>query len=252
MSRKEIIHDGVSIKIYGCSDPDKVVVYFTDDITAFYKIKKAVIKDKGIYCNGISCMISEHLLQAGIPTHFIGRLSAREQLCRKVEVIPMEVIVRNVIAGSLAQRLGLQEGIVPAEPIYDLCYKSEPLCDPIINDFHAIALGLATREELDVIYALTRRINGVLFPLMQGIGITLVDFKIEFGRLPDGSLVLSDDITPDSARLWDIETGMRLDKDRFRHDNGKVGEAYRTVYERLRAVTVEAHDLSGTLTEKEA
>ncbi|MBO7622683.1 MAG: phosphoribosylaminoimidazolesuccinocarboxamide synthase, partial [Bacteroidales bacterium] len=151
-------------------------------------------------------------------------------------VIPMEVIVRNVIAGSMAQRLGLQEGTVPESTIFDLCYKSEPLCDPIINDYHAIALGLVTREELDTIYELTRKVNDILRPLFAGIGITLVDFKIEFGRLADGRLVVADEITPDNARFWDMETGMRLDKDRFRHDNGQVGAAYRTVYERLKTV----------------
>ena len=237
MNRTNIIHDGVSIKIYETDEPDKVIISFTDDITAYYKIKKAVIKDKGLYCNSISCMIFRHLINGGIPVHFIRQISDREQLCRKVEVIPMEVIVRNVIAGSMAQRLGIEEGMVPNETIFDICYKSDELGDPIINDYHAIALGLATRAELDEIYSITKRVNDILYPLFKGIGITLVDFKIEFGRLPDGSLVLADDITPDSARFWDIETGMKLDKDRFRHDAGKVGLAYKTVYERLASVT---------------
>ena len=237
MNRTDIIHDGVSIKIYGTDEPDKVIISFTDDITAYYKIKKAVIKDKGLYCNSISCMIFRHLINGGIPVHFIRQISDREQLCRKVEVIPMEVIVRNVIAGSMAQRLGIEEGMVPNETIFDICYKSDELGDPIINDYHAIALGLATRAELDEIYAVTKKVNDILKPLFESIGITLVDFKIEFGRLPDGSLVVADDITPDSARFWDIETGMKLDKDRFRHDAGKVGQAYRTVYERLASVT---------------
>ncbi|MCR5244556.1 MAG: phosphoribosylaminoimidazolesuccinocarboxamide synthase [Bacteroidales bacterium] len=236
MSRDEIIHDGVSIKIYGTDEEDKVIVRFTDDITAYYKIKKAVIKDKGLYCNCISSMICRALEKGGVPTYFIRQLSDTEQLCYRADVIPMEVIVRNVIAGSLAQRLGLQEGTVPESPIYDLCYKSEPLCDPIINDYHAIALGLVTREELDVIYELTHKVNDILRPLFAGIGITLVDFKIEFGRLADGRLVVADEITPDNARFWDMETGMRLDKDRFRHDNGQVGPAYKTVYERLKTV----------------
>jgi len=237
MTKASILHVGVSIKIYQTDEPDKVIVHFTDDITAFYKIKKAVIKDKGLYCNGISCMIFTHLQKAGIPVHFIGKISGNEQVCRLVSVIPIEVIVRNVVAGSMAQRLGLLEGMVPSEPIYDLCYKSEPLGDPLINDSHAVVLGLVTRDELAEIYSITKRINEVLVPLFKSAGITLVDFKIEFGRLPDGSLVMSDDITPDSARFWDIETGMRLDKDRFRHDNGMVGDAYRTVYERLKSVT---------------
>lgn len=237
MKKTNILYNGVSIKIYLTDEPDKVIVHFTDEITAYSKIKKAVIKDKGMYCNNISCMIFKHLKAAGIPVHFIEQISDDEQLCRRVEIIPMEVIVRNVIAGSMAHRLGLQEGLVPDGPVYDLCYKSEELGDPIINDYHAIALKLATRRELDEIYAITAHINEVLYPLFQSIGITLVDFKIEFGKLPDGSIVLSDDITPDSARFWDIETGMSLDKDRFRHDSGKVGIAYKTVFDRLKSVT---------------
>lgn len=237
MEKKDIIHDGVSIKIFATDEQDKVIIDFTDEITAYYKIKKAVIADKGLYCNNISCMVFRHLIRGGVPVHFIQQLSEREQLCRKVDVIPMEVIVRNVIAGSMAKRLGLEEGLVPGETIFDLCYKSEELGDPIINDYHAIALGIATREELDEIYAVTKKVNDILVPVFKEAGITLVDFKIEFGRMPDGSLVVADDITPDSARFWDIETGMRLDKDRFRHDNGMVGQAYKTVYERLKTVT---------------
>lgn len=233
MEKKGIIHDGVSIKIHETEDPQKVIVRFTDDITAYNKIKKAIIKDKGIYCNGISCEISRLLQEGGVPTHFIEKLSDTEQLCWKVNVIPLEVIVRNVVAGSMAQRLGLEEGLVPKEPIFDLCYKSDALCDPVINDYHAMTLGLVTREELEQIYSLTRKVNDILVPVFKAVGITLVDFKIEFGHLRDGKLVMSDDITPDSARFWDTATGDRLDKDRFRRDAGHVGDAYRTVYERL-------------------
>ena len=234
MKKIEIIHDGVSKKVYATDDPDKVIIQYTDAITAYYKIKRALIKDKGLYCNAVSSMVFTVLKNAGVPMHFIERLSDTEQLCRRVDSIPMEVIVRNVVAGSMAKRLGMDEGIVLKEPIFDLCYKTEDLGDPLINDYHAIALGLVTKEELAVIYSLAEKVNAVLTPLFRGIGITLVDFKIEFGRLPDGQIILSDDITPDSARFWDIETGMKLDKDRFRHDNGKVGQAYRTVYERLK------------------
>ena len=234
MKKIEIIHDGVSKKVYATDEPDKVIIQYTDAITAYYKIKRALIKDKGLYCNAVSSMVFTVLKNAGIPMHFIERLSDTEQLCRRVDSIPMEVIVRNVVAGSMAKRLGMDEGIVLKEPIVDLCYKTEDLGDPLINDYHAIALGLVTKEELAVIYSLAEKVNAVLTPLFRGIGITLVDFKIEFGRLPDGQIILSDDITPDSARFWDIETGMKLDKDRFRHDNGKVGQAYRTVYERLK------------------
>ena len=234
MKKIEIIHDGVSKKVYATDEPDKVIIQYTDAITAYYKIKRALIKDKGLYCNAVSSMVFTVLKNAGVPMHFIERLSDTEQLCRRVDSIQMEVIVRNVVAGSMAKRLGMDEGIVLKEPIVDLCYKTEDLGDPLINDYHAIALGLVTKEELAVIYSLAEKVNAVLTPLFRGIGITLVDFKIEFGRLPDGQIILSDDITPDSARFWDIETGMKLDKDRFRHDNGKVGQAYRTVDERLK------------------
>lgn len=232
----EIIHDGASIKIFSASEPDKVIVRFTDDITAYYKIKKAVIKDKGIYCCGISSMLLKYLSDNGIPTHFERMTSEREQLCRRIGIIPLEMIVRNVIAGSLAQRLGLQEGTVPPEVIYDLCYKSAPLYNPLINDYHALALGLATREELSEIYSLTERINGLLVPLFDSVGITLVDYKIEFGKTASGHILLADDITPDTARMWDKATGERLDKDRFRRDGGNVGLAYKTVYDKLRKV----------------
>jgi len=237
MAKQSFIHNGVSIKVYGTEEPDKAIVSFTDDITAYYKIKKAVIKDKGVYCCGISAMVSRLIQGGGVPTYFIRQLSDREQLCRRVDLIPLEVIVRNVVAGSLAQRLGMEEGLVPPETIYDLCYKSEELGDPLINDCHAIALGLVTREELGQIYAMTRKINDILVPVFRKAGITLVDYKIEFGKTADGEIIMSDDVTPDNARFWDIETGMRLDKDRFRRDQSRVGEAYRTVYERLKHVT---------------
>ncbi len=233
MEKRNILHDGVSIKIFETDDSEKVIIHFTDDITAFNKIKKAVIKGKGIYCNGISCEISRLLQEGGVPTSFIKKISDTEQLCWKTKVIPMEVIVRNVIAGSMAQRLGLQEGLVPEIPVYDLCYKSDILCDPIINDYHAMALGLVSKDELERIYSMTRKVNEILKPVFEKVGITLVDFKIEFGYTADGRLVMSDEITPDSARFWDIATGERLDKDRFRRDNGRIGDAYRTVYERL-------------------
>lgn len=236
MEKTQMIHNGVSKKVYATDEPNKVIIQYTDAITAYYKIKKALIKDKGVYCNAISSAIFTILKNSGIPVHFIEKISDTEQVCRRVDSIPLEVIVRNVIAGSMANRLGMEEGVVPSEPIYDLCYKNEDLGEPLINDSHAIALGIVTKEELAEIYRLTKEINAILTPLFKNIGITLVDFKIEFGRLPDGQIILSDDITPDSARFWDIETGMRLDKDRFRHDNGKVGQGYRTVYERLMTV----------------
>ena len=181
-------------------------------------------------------MIFRHLEAAGIRTHFVRQVSETEILCRRTEIIPIEMIVRNVIAGSMAQRLGIGEGVRPSNTIFDICYKNEDLNDPLINDHHAVALGLATYGELEKMYSLTGKINEVLTGVFRKAGIDLVDFKIEFGKLPDGEIILSDEITPDSARFWDIATGDRLDKDRFRRDLSRVGEAYRTVYERLENV----------------
>lgn len=233
MEKKEIIYNGESVKVFGTGSPDHVLVCFTDNITAFNKIKRAVIADKGKLNAAISTMIFNLLEKGGIKTHFIRQVSATEQLCRRVEDIPIEVIVRNVVAGSMAARLGLEEGLRPSSTIYDLCYKNDDLCDPVINDYHAIALGIVTREELDVIYGMTERINAILLPLFRSVGIDLVDFKVEFGRLPGGEIILADEINPDSARFWDAETGEKYDKDRFRRDMGKVGDAYRTIYGKL-------------------
>lgn len=236
MDKKEIIYNGESVKIFGTDSPDQVLVCFTDNITAFNKIKRAVIADKGKLNAAISTMVFKLLEESGIRTHFIRQVSETEQLCRRVEDIPVEVIVRNVVAGSMAARLGLEEGLRPSSAIFDLCYKNDDLCDPVINDYHAIALGIVTREELDRIYDITKRINDILYPLFKSVGIDLVDFKIEFGRLPDGEIILADEINPDSARFWDSETGEKYDKDRFRRDMGKVGDAYRTIYGKLLSI----------------
>lgn len=233
MEKKEIIYDGESVKIYATDDPTLVIQQFTDKITAFNKIKKAAIRDKGKVSCGIATLIFGHLEKAGIRTHFVKQLSEDEIICRRTEIIPLEVIVRNVIAGSMAHRLGIEEGVRPSNTIYDICYKNDTLCDPLINDHHAVALGLAGYDDLKTIYSITEKVNTVLCDVFRKAGIELVDFKIEFGKLPDGEIILSDEITPDSARFWDMETGERLDKDRFRRDLSRVGEAYRTVYERL-------------------
>ncbi|MBQ1618095.1 MAG: phosphoribosylaminoimidazolesuccinocarboxamide synthase [Bacteroidales bacterium] len=239
MEKRTLIHDGVTIKVHLTEDPSKVIISFTDEISAFGGIKRAVIKDKGLYCNGIACLVSKAVQEGGVPTYFIEKYSEREQLCKHVNVIPLQMIVRNVVAGSLSQRLGLEEGVIPSSPMFDLCYKSDELGDPMINDYHALALGLTSRQELDSIYHYSRRINEILVPLFEKAGITLVDFKIEFGRDASGTLMLSDDITPDNARFWDIATGMRLDKDRFRRDESRVGESYKAVYDRLKKVCEE-------------
>lgn len=236
MGKKEVIYDGDSVKIHATDNPEIVSVRFTDTITAFNKIKKAEISDKGKLNNAVAAMIFEYLGKNGVRTHFIRKISETEQLCRKVSAIPMEVIVRNVIAGSMAERLGLKEGTRPSNTIIDLCYKKEELNNPLINGHHAVALGLVDYGELDEIYSIAGKTNSLLRNLFAKAGIELVDFKIEFGRLPDGSLVLADEITPDSARLWDAVTHEKLDKDRFRRDYGKVGDAYKEVCRRLEKV----------------
>lgn len=236
-SERPVLYDGKAIKIYQDCTPDRLVVRFTDTITAYNLIKTARIAGKGHVNNMISAIIACHLEKADIRTPFVKIISEEEQLWNKAALIPIEVIVRNVIAGSMARRLGLDEGLRPANTIYDLCYKNKDLEDPLINDHHAVALGLVSYAELQEIYRQTEKINSVLVPLFRSIGIDLVDFKIEFGRLADGTLVLADRITPDNSRLWDISTGARLDKDRFRRDMGKVGDAYRDVLARLESVS---------------
>lgn len=233
MGKNEVIYNGESVRISATDNPEEVRVRFTDSITAFNKIKKAVIVGKGRLNTSIAAMIFEILEKNGVRTHFLDKVSENELLCRRVETIPIEVIVRNVIAGSMAARLGLREGLVPASPVYDLCYKNSDLCNPLINDCHAVTLGLVDEDELKTMYAMTAKINDVLKPLFLKVGICLADFKIEFGRLPSGGLVLADEITPDNARFWDAATGEKYDKDRFRRDLGKVGDAYRTIYNKV-------------------
>ena len=200
-------------------------MHYKDAATAFNNIKKATIEGKGVLNNKISTIIFGYLKEAGIPTHYISTLNERDQLCRRVKIIPLEVIVRNIVAGSMAKRLGLEEGLRPSNTIYDICYKCDELGDPLINDHHAVALGVVTYDELKRIYDMTAKIN-----------ITLVDFKIEFGRTSDGQIVLADEVSPDTCRLWDKTTNEKLDKDRFRRDLGRVREAYEEILARLEAL----------------
>ena len=183
--------------------------------------------------NAISTLIFEHLIAAGVKTHYIETLNDRDQLCRRVDIIPLEVIVRNTIAGSMAQRLGIEEGTKPSNVIFDICYKKDELGDPLINDHHAVALGAATYGELDTIYKMTAKINEVLKGLFAQMNIRLIDFKIEFGKTSDGEIVLADEVSPDTCRLWDLTTNEKLDKDRFRRDLGRVREAYEEILARL-------------------
>ena len=229
----ELLYEGKSKQIFKTDNPDNVVVRFKDDITAFYGIKRANIMNKGRLTCDISSMVLGYLNDNGINTHFIERVDDDGQLCRVVEHVPVEVIVRNVVAGSMAKRLGMEEGIVPENTIFDLCLRRSDLGDPLINDHHAVALGLLSYEELSELYEMSAKINSLVTELYSKAGITVVDFKIEFGRAADGSLVLADELSPDTCRLWDKATGERMDKDRFRRDLGSVGETYEEVAKRL-------------------
>lgn len=237
MKQLEMLYEGKAKQIFRTDDPERIIIRYKDTATAFNNIKKATIENKGVVNNAISAIIFRELERAGVKTHFIEKLNDRDQLCRRVTIIPLEVVVRNVIAGSMAQRLGIEEGVQPSNTIYDLCYKREELGDPLINDHHAVALGLVTYEELKTIYAMTARINEVLKALFARINVKLVDFKIEFGRTLDGEIVLADEFSPDTCRLWDMTTNERLDKDRFRRDLGRVRESYEEILSRLKKIT---------------
>ena len=233
MKELELLYEGKSKQIYKTDSDDRVVIRFKDDTSAFYDIKRAIIEQKGRITCDISSMVLDYLNRHNINTHFIERVDDNGQLCRVVEHIPVEVIVRNVVAGSMAKRLGLEEGIVPQNTIFDLCLRRSDLGDPLINDHHAVALGLLSYEDLVKIYEMSASINNALVELYAKAGITVVDFKVEFGRATDGSLILADELSPDTCRLWDKQTGERMDKDRFRRDLGRVRETYEEVAQRL-------------------
>ena len=237
MKQLEMLYEGKAKQVFRTDDPERIIIRYKDSATAFNNIKKATIENKGVLNNAISSIIFQELEKAGVKTHYIETLNDRDQLCRKVSIIPLEVIVRNVIAGSMAHRLGIEEGTQPANTIFDICYKRDELGDPLINDHHAVALGVVTYQELERIYGMAARINGVLKSLFARMNITLVDFKIEFGRTSDGEIVLADEVSPDTCRLWDMTTGERLDKDRFRRDLGRVREAYEEILARLKKIT---------------
>ena len=236
MSRRRRIYEGKAKVLYEGPEPGTLVQYFKDDATAFNNKKQGVITGKGVLNNRISEHLMSRLNEIGVPTHFMRRLNMREQLIREVEIIPVEVIIRNYAAGTLVKRLGLKEGVQLPRSIVEYCYKNDELDDPLVSEEHITAFGWATPQELDDILSMSLRINDFLSGLFHGIGIRLVDFKLEFGRLWHGEdmrIVLADEITPDSCRLWDIETNEKLDKDRFRRDLGRVSEAYQEVARRL-------------------
>lgn len=236
MKELELLYEGNSKQIYKTDSDDHVVIRFKDDISAFYNIKRASILNKGRLTCDISSMVLDYLNRHNINTHFVERVDDDGQLCRVVEHIAVEVIVRNVVAGSMAKRLGLEEGIIPQNTIFDLCLRRSDLGDPLINDHHAVALGLLSYEELAKMYEMSAAINKALVELYEKAGITIVDFKIEFGRDANGELVLADELSPNTCRLWDKKTGERMDKDRFRRDLGRVRETYEEVAERLHNV----------------
>ena len=237
MSQKlERLYEGKAKQIYATENPEEVIVYFKDDATAFNAQKRGQVQLKGEMNNAITTLIFEYLKSKGIETHFIKQLNEREQLVKKVSIIPIEVVVRNYAAGSMAQRLGVEEGVKSPVTIFDICYKKDELGDPLINDHHAVFLGAATYEELNEMYALAGKINKALQELFDKINIILVDFKIELGKTSDGKIILADEISPDTCRLWDKDTLKKLDKDRFRRDLGDVTEAYVEIYQRLKSV----------------
>ncbi|MCM1369025.1 MAG: phosphoribosylaminoimidazolesuccinocarboxamide synthase [Candidatus Amulumruptor caecigallinarius] len=233
MEQKEMLYEGKAKQVYATDDENIVVIHYKDAATAFNNLKKATIDNKGVLNNDITTRIFRKLNEAGIPTHYIDTLNDRDQLCHKVKIFPLEVIVRNVIAGSMAKRLGIEEGTPAPNTIFEICYKDDALGDPLINDHHAVALGAATYDELKEIYSLTDRINEFLKEMFKKINVRLVDFKIEFGKTHDGKIVLADEISPDTCRLWDYDTNEKLDKDRFRRDLGNVIGAYEEIDSRL-------------------
>ena len=233
MEKKEQLYEGKAKKVYATADPNLVIVSYKDDATAFDGAKKGTIRGKGAVNNRMSNFLMGKLAAAGVPTHFVEELNDRETVVKKVQIVPLEVIIRNVSAGSFAKRYGVEEGIPFDEPTFEFSYKNDDLHDPLLNTSHALALHLATRQEIDTIRAMALKVNEVLIAYFKTLGIRLVDFKLEFGRLADGSIVLADEISPDTCRFWDLATNEKLDKDRFRRDMGGVEDAYREMMHRV-------------------
>ncbi len=229
-----MLYEGKAKQVFATDNPDEVVVRFKDDATAFNAQKKGQVDLKGEMNNAITTLIFEYLNEKGIKTHFIKKIRRKRTVGKKVSIIPLEMVVRNYSAGSMAQRLGVEEGIKSPVTIFDICYKKDELGDPLINDHHAVFLGAATYEELDEMYELSSDINDILIELFDKINIILVDFKIELGKTSTGEIILADEISPDTCRLWDKDTMKKLDKDRFRRDLGEVTEAYVEIYNRLK------------------
>ena len=235
MEKQEQLYEGKAKKVFATEDPELLIVSYKDDATAFNGLKKGTITGKGVINNQMSNRLMTLLESKGIPTHLVQELNARETLVKKVSIVPLEVIVRNIAAGSFSKRYGVEEGVVFDAPTLEFSYKNDALGDPLLNTRHALALKLATPAEIKTIEDYSLRINEILKEFWAGCGVTLVDFKLEFGRLSDGTIVLADEISPDTCRLWDSATKEKLDKDRFRRDMGGVEEAYATIMARLEA-----------------
>jgi phosphoribosylaminoimidazole-succinocarboxamide synthase len=233
MKKCEQLYEGKAKKVFATEDPNLCIVSYKDDATAFNGQKKGTILGKGAINNRLTNYFMKLLEGKGIPTHFVEELSDTDAVVKKVQIVPLEVIIRNISAGSFAARYGVEEGIVFDAPTIEFSYKCDELNDPLINDYHAIALKLATPEEIETIKKMAFAVNDALKEFWTSVGVTLVDFKLEFGRLPDGTIILADEISPDTARLWDSKTGEKLDKDRFRRDLGGVEDAYQEVLRRV-------------------
>ena len=227
------LYEGKAKKVFATSDPDLVIVDYKDDATAFNGVKKGTITGKGVINNKMTNFMFRMLEKEGVPTHFVEELSDRETLVKKVSIVPLEVIIRNVAAGSFSKRMGVEEGKALLCPILEYSYKNDDLGDPFINDYYALALGIATKEDLDTIAKYAFKVNEFMVKFFKGIGVDLIDFKIEFGKTSDGTIILADEISPDTCRFWDSKTHEKLDKDRFRRDMGGVEEAYQEMMKRI-------------------
>lgn len=236
IEKGQMLYEGKAKIVYQTNIDRQVIIYYKDDATAFNGLKKSTVHDKGIMNNEITAIIFNYLAEQGVPTHLIKKLNDREQLCHVVDIFKIEVIIRNVITGNMSKRLGIKDGTVPEHTIFEMCYKNDEYQDPLINEDHALALKLATKQELDDIKKLALNINHLLFDLMDSKDILLVDLKLEFGKDDHGNIVLADEISPDTCRFWDKKTLKKLDKDRFRLNLGGVEDAYSEILKRLRTV----------------
>lgn len=233
MKKLEQLYEGKAKKVFKTDDPELYIVDYKDDATAFNGEKKGTIMGKGVINNRVSNHLMKMLETHGIPTHFVEEISERETVVKKVQIVPLEVIVRNIAAGSLSKRLGLPEGTKMKSTVLEYSYKDDALGDPMVNDYHIAAMGLATKEELETISGYALKVNEILTEYLKDLNIELIDFKLEFGKTSDGTIILADEISPDTCRFWDSTTGEKLDKDRFRRDMGGVEDAYKEVMKRL-------------------